>query len=563
MLFIPALFAVAAADPSALEFNVRRSSPKVAKRDSVLSATMNNGFGTGFVIDVGIGSPSQSLELNLDTFRQGLFVDCHFHPYNSSTYTSKEALHDDFNSTLSQDTLTVVDHEIDDIEFAYSDCSSSPLVYGLAPDPYLGIGLPNESDPYYHLSLPIQLKKQGLISVAAYSLYLNFFLEGGNILFGSIDSAKLASDLHKFPIVDDYNGYKSLSIALDGLHLYDTDGTHQKVADSSLSLSLHMHVPYSVLPWGMLEPLYAAFGVKCPKNDAKIDCGSLKNAGGVGLSFSGVEYDFSFRDVAVELSDFETFFTGDDHEEYNNWCIPGFAVMDSSRPIPFLGLNFLRLLYVVVDLENEEIGLAKGKFRETSSSYLEMSTGIPAPRAPGYRSEEPLQIMQPHSVTFGYSAPATHSPKSSSCSAKSSQMTFTKYSSGSPSDFYTDVHTTIGKGLASGVVSIHDSYDENSTAASSEKSSSNVSASTTGRLADTSGGNESASATTDRTTTSDTSRISESSKKTTSSAPSAKSTSARSPSSSSSASKSKDAAPKQAVSGGLATFGLLGVLALI
>jgi len=560
MLFIPALFAVATADPSALEFNFRRSSPKVAKHDGVLSAWINNDRGTGLVIDVGIGSPSESLELNLDTFRQGLFL-CDFHPDNSSTYTSKGTLHDDFNSTLSQDTLTIGDHEIDDIEFAYSDFGSLPLGH-VAPAPYLGIGLPNESDPYYHLSLPVQLKNQGLISVAAYSLYLNYFVEG-NILFGSIDSARLASDLHKFPIVDDYNGDRSLSIALDGLYLYDTDGTHQKVADSSLSLSLNMKEKYSVLPWEMLEPLYAAFGVKCPDDYAKVDCGSLKYAGGVGLSFSGVEYDFSFHDVAVELGVLKAYDPYGDPDEYSDWCIPGFAVMDYYRPVPFLGLNFLWLLYVVVDLENEEIGLAKGQnilFSATSSSYLEMSTGIPAPRAPGYRSEEPLQIMQPHSVTFGYSAPATHSPKSSSCSAKSSQMI--KYSSGSPSDFYTDVHTTIGKGLASGVVSIHDSYDENSTAASSEKSSSNVSASTTGRRADTSGGNESASATADRTTTSDTSRISESSKKTTSSAPSAKSTSARSPSSSS-ASKSKDAAPKQAVSAGLATFGLLGVLALI
>jgi len=571
MLFIPALFAVAAADPSALEFNVRRSSHKVAKRDEALDSRLFHVYLDRYLVDVGIGSPPQTMQLYLDMTTEGLLVKF-FEPDESSTYIEDEDANPnliDCDAVFSHDTMIIGDQQINDVDFAYVT-----LVDPFDEWSYLGIGFPDDSDPCYHnMSLPVQLRKQGIISTAAYSIFLNSADQTeGSFLLGSIDESKIDGDLYKFPIVDDYKGNRSISIALDGLFLIDPEGTRQKVADSSLSLTLNPSESFSVLPWGMLEPLFAAFGADYAEDFPRIDCSLLQNGGGIGLSFSGIEFDFSFRDIAVDLGGFVIRDDDDNIEQLHGYCSPGFVVMDypsDIRDYPWLGLNFLRQLYVVVDLDNEEIGLGKAKFDATSSSYVEMSSGIPASKAPRYRSrDEPLQIMKPYPVTFGDLVPVTHSPQFTYV-VTSPHDTYartvpTKYNTGSPSDYYTDVHSTIGQVTGTGAVSTAET-EGYSTVTFTEKSTPTVAASSTDRQSESSQEDKSSSASDGRKTSS---ASSETTGPQTTTAASSKSkassaSSARSSSSSSSASKSKDAAPKQAVSAGLATFGLLGFLALI
>jgi len=545
MLFIPALFAVAAADPSALEFNVRQVNSEIAKRDEADSLVYFQ-YTDYWAIDIGVGSPPQTVELDL-TLGDHYFIvqEFYFNPENSTTYSSNKSA--DLNpyqidGFYSHDTIFIGDQQISDIAFAFARNSPDYVSY-------LGLGFPDDSSDldYLNMSLPMQLKKQGFISTAAYSLFLNSVDRAtGNLLFGSIDESKIDGDLYKFPIVDDYYGKKSISLTLDGLYLIDTDGTHQKVADSSVSVTLDIDYEGSALPGGMLEPLYAAFQANytmeySPGYQA-LNCSVFENGGGIGLSFSGVEFDFSFRDVAVPL------------ERDPRYCTPGFV--EAQYDNPHLGLNFLRQLYVVVDLDNEEIGLAKANFEATSSSYVEMSSGIPASKAPGYRSEAPLQFMKPYPVTFDDIEPVTHLPTGTILAS------FNGFSTGSPSDYYTDVDSTIGKATGTGLASVLDSYHELSTITFTEKA---FPTSATDSRSGSSQSEKTTSATNDRESNSASGKATNSDKKTTStsSRPTSTSASARSSSSSSSASKSKDAAPKQAVSAGLATFGLLGFLALI
>ena len=263
----------------------------------------------------------------------------------------------------------------------------------------LGIGYPinevqsarNDKRPYPNL--PRALTDEGFIQSMAYSLWLNDLgASTGQIMFGGVNSAKYHGSLQTLPVLSRHGVTAELTIAMTGLSVSGGDAGNQDISprtfpiatllDSGSSLS---YLPDSVvaeifdLTSATFEPNVGAGFVPCDmaNSDATFD-----------FSFSGITISVEMNELVVDPSDAgggggggrPTFTDG------TPACFLGIAPASGGSSI--LGDTFLRSAYVVYDLENNEISLAKTNFNSTKDDIHEIgsgrnsvpdATGVPSP----------------------------------------------------------------------------------------------------------------------------------------------------------------------------------------
>lgn len=188
-----------------------------------------------------IGSNKDKVIVLLDTGSADLWVQSSANPlcaevyceqfglYNqntSTTYhnngTSYYIQYGDYSfaqGTLGQDTVSIGDFTVDDVNFAVADLSnSSSGVFGIG---YVGneatlYGEDGKLEGYTYANFPVQLKQQGLIDKVSYSLYLTGNgSDTGNIVFGGYDTEKYYGELVKFDVVETAPVYQFFTIGVD------------------------------------------------------------------------------------------------------------------------------------------------------------------------------------------------------------------------------------------------------------------------------------------------------------------------------------------------------------
>ncbi|KAL4899284.1 hypothetical protein BDW74DRAFT_163841 [Aspergillus multicolor] len=385
----------------ALKFHRNEISDPIArdqtrrKRDHTVSQLIDNEE-TLYFCNLTIGTPEQSLRLILDTGSSDLWCNaanstlcssskdpCRISgSFNADASSSFSYLSSAFNITYADgtgaagdyatDTVHVGDATITDFQFGIGYTSSSA-------EGVLGIGYPSNevqvarSGDKAYPNLPQSLMQKGLIQSSAYSLWLNDLeANTGSILFGGVDTEKYHGDLQTLPVQTVNGVYSELIIALTGISL-GVESRSRSLSSSTLPAAVLLDSGSSLtyLPDSIVEDIYNDLGVTYePSTGAGYaPCGLAQDNINVTFTFSSPEITVGIDELIIDAGDLR-FSNGE------RACI--FGIVPAGGSTAVLGDTFLRSAYVVYDLINNEISLAKTNFNSSRSNVLEIGSGSDA-----------------------------------------------------------------------------------------------------------------------------------------------------------------------------------------
>lgn len=247
----------------------------------------------------------------------------------------------------------------------------------------LGIGYPinevqvsrNNGKPYPNL--PSAMKNAGLIQTTAYSLWLNDLdASTGSILFGGINTGKFQGDLFSLPIQKVQGAYSAFVIALTDLSM-NVESEGQPFESSSLPAPVLLDSGSSLtyLPEDITATIFEEVGVMFNRRQGigYVPCNMPIGEG------SGFNFTFSEPSIFVGMDEMiisaSSGGSGPQPEfsDGSPACI--FGIAPSTSGLSVLGDSFLRSAYVVFDLENNEISIARTNFNSTEDDILEITAG--------------------------------------------------------------------------------------------------------------------------------------------------------------------------------------------
>lgn len=272
------------------------------------------------------------------------------------------------------DTMRLFGKEIKDFQFGVGYTSTSPQAV-------LGIGYPANEAPVARLknsqydNLPAKMAADKIIASNAYSLWLNDIdARDGTILFGGVDKARFEGQLVSLPIQKVGDQFAEFYVTMTGLSVGNTN-----MADNmALAVLLDSGSSFTYLPNDLTQSIYQSLNARFEQRDgvAYVPCSLRKQDSNLTFRFSDpAVIDVPLREVVIDPADLPsgrpiTFGNGVPA------CYCG--ILPSGNSISVLGDTFLRSAYVVYDLENHKISLAKTRFNATNSDIEEIGTGASA-----------------------------------------------------------------------------------------------------------------------------------------------------------------------------------------
>lgn len=243
----------------------------------------------------------------------------------------------------------------------------------------LGIGL--QSDEGYvdierpatatQKSLSAQMVANGLIQSNAYSLWLNDLQAStGNILFGGVDVAHYHPPLHTLPIQRDLNGSSFSYITLTDVNF----GSIIIAKHQAISASLESSSSLTYLPDDITDAIFQEVGAIYDPiiGYPIVPCSQGSNENTLNFTFSSLTIAIPMTELVVPLTSTETgnALTFPDGRDA---CAFGISPAQGGRVT--LGATFMRSVYIVFDLSNNEISMAQTIFNATGTNLLEIGTG--------------------------------------------------------------------------------------------------------------------------------------------------------------------------------------------
>ncbi|MCJ1287903.1 hypothetical protein MMC26_007255 [Xylographa opegraphella] len=364
---------------------------------AVIQVVLNNSPGFGYYANVSVGTPAQSVTLQIDTGSSNLWVNsatstfcstadhCAYGSYDANASSTSQYVNSRFNVTYIDasgasgdfvtDNFQIGNTTVNGLQFGIGNNSTSAQnVWGI------GYGPTNENVPaaFVYPNTPLQMVKNGLIKAPAYSVYLNDIKSRtGSILFGGVDTACYQGELQSVPIIPYRGNYTILQVTLDSVNT-TTNGNLNTTSSTDLPQVAVLDTGASgvLLPTDIAQQIWTTFGVEYSNANglASCPCSLANNAGTVDFGFSGIK-------ISVPVAEFVRPYPG------NNAPSPGSCLFDvqpllsygSFSPI-LLGDPFLRSAYVVYDLGNNEISIAQTVYNAQSSNIMEIvngTTGVP------------------------------------------------------------------------------------------------------------------------------------------------------------------------------------------
>ncbi|KAL1979536.1 hypothetical protein VTN96DRAFT_5598 [Rasamsonia emersonii] len=366
------------------------------KRDKVVSQSLDNEE-TLYFCNITLGTPPQKLRLTLDTGSSDLWcnaassrlcksrgdpcdVSGTYDPHSSSTY---KFVSSDFNISYEDgsgasgdyvtDTLTIGGATLKNFQFGVGYSSTSQ-------EGVLGIGYAtnevqvNRNGGSAYANLPKAMVDNGLINSNAYSLWLNDLeASTGSILFGGVNTEKFIGELATLPIQRENGQYVEFIIALTGLALSNGSTSNTYRSDSlPAAVLLDSGSSLTYLPDSLVQSIYNDLEVNYDSSSGTgyVPCSMVNQDINLNFTFSGPSIPVGINELVLDPGTGLTFSDG------TAACVFGIAPAGDSTAV--LGDTFLRSAYVVYDLENNEISLAKTNFNSTKDNILEIGTGTAA-----------------------------------------------------------------------------------------------------------------------------------------------------------------------------------------
>ncbi|KAM0356165.1 hypothetical protein ACHAPU_000560 [Fusarium lateritium] len=389
----------------------------VHKRDTLTLSALNNITGGGYYSEFEIGTPGQKISFHLDTGSSDTWVNsvdtdlCNskslqestgpclatFDPDKSGTY--KLVDQDAFDITYLDTRQITGDYFNDTVTIDGKSVKRQQLglaVKSLSATGIMGLGFStgvagNKTYP----AIVENMKSQGLIERAAYSLWLNDLdSEEGTILFGGIDTRKFVGKLATVPLlpISQDRNITAFAVSLKSLGVTTPKGQDDIKLDDFRNNTITIVDSGSTacqMPDSQVKDIYKAFDVVSIKDVPApfVDCAYGRSKG------KGITFDFKFEGKTIAVPMKEMVINAFEEQQdifkdplvaslFDGWdgvCMFGISPISkygvSSGTLTLLGDTFLRSAYVVYDLTNEQLGIAAANHRSNDSDIVELKKG--------------------------------------------------------------------------------------------------------------------------------------------------------------------------------------------
>ncbi|KAM7191810.1 Aspartic peptidase domain containing protein [Naviculisporaceae sp. PSN 640] len=423
--------------------------PKFRNRASTYEeAVANLATRGGYFASCKFGTPGQEMTLQLDTGSSDIWVpkntatQCRrksgcpfgsFNPSQSSTYTVVAP--GIFSIGYLDGTTAKGDYFTDVFEIGGATVQNMTMGLGIKTD--IGYGLvgvgyklneaivgDTRSTLAAYPNLPITMVDEGLINTVAYSIWLNDLdASAGSILFGGIDTKKYHGELARMLIYPDESGlYTEFTVALTSLHASSPSGTDTLTSDSfPISVLLDTGTTLAYLPTDIATQVWEEVGAIYLNEfrSAVVPCSLASSKGYFTFGFAGPNgprLNVSMDELVLDLTTGNPLVFENGPYEGQDAC--QFGIQNSTGGQYILGDTFLRSVYVVYDLDNNQIGIAQTNFNSTGSNIVPFpsrSAEIPSATAV---PDEALATIKPAVTSPAYAASAGFTDSASSPSHK-------------------------------------------------------------------------------------------------------------------------------------------------
>ena len=320
-----------------------------------------------------IGSPPQEIQVELDTSSGYLEItatnstwckdsNCTSGFFDINASSTYQFANEDFNTTYTWDNILTGDFGSDDVAIDGVTLSSMDLAvnFGLLSDNILGLGYIAGKTSDAPATILQALIDGGHIKSAAYSLWVDGSTEG-TILFGGVNTAKYTGELHTMSIPAS-NGIHYLPVALvTGISLQMDSASNSQMSVLPTYMALDSKVSQTFLPDDIVERIYQDLGVWW---DGQFQVGRIN------CTMKQKDYNITFTFIDFSISSPLSDFIGTGNGETCQ-----FNIVPSFGETSVLGDTFLRNVYVVYDLSNNEISMAPTNFDESEGQILEIGSG--------------------------------------------------------------------------------------------------------------------------------------------------------------------------------------------
>ncbi|GAV54166.1 hypothetical protein ZYGR_0AK06680 [Zygosaccharomyces rouxii] len=258
-------------------------------------------------------------------------------------------------------------------------------------------GYPGSPNKYYD-DFPQMLKKDGIVDVVAYSMYLNDpnGTAGGSILFGGVDTSKYSGDLYTFPMANQYPNIVSkpatLAVTLQGFGAQKKSQNRQQTfSTDKYAVLLDSGTSLMGAPEEVVSRMASFINKNARFSDDDgiyvMDCPSEGD---------DTEFVFDFGDLQIAVPISTLILPPSSGESY---C--GLGVIPKKGTWT-LGDVFLSYAYLVFDLDNYKVSMAKAKFSsdgdQTPQIKIQSDGTIPGAKI---ASAEPWTSGEPSTTSGG------------------------------------------------------------------------------------------------------------------------------------------------------------------
>ncbi|KAE8148750.1 acid protease [Aspergillus avenaceus] len=344
-------------------------------------------YETSFYANITVGTPPRPMRVLLSLWHNACYLDaldsrdCFLQMshkdcgpdggYNASKSSSSRftasgfTLDDeDISGKVFNDTLTIGDATLDTFPLHVITDPNHIVLSNT-----LGLGYTDSNSS--SLSLPRALADAGIINSTAFSFWTGpgGYSYNGTILFGGVNKAKYVDPLHTVPMVPDVDGLrKALRANMTNLSIM---GVSPSPDPFPLDAAFDNQASLTYVPEAVARPLFKHFNITDIPNtgQVKVPCDMVS---------SNTTLIFEFGSVKLPIP-VGYFVRGDspyEYEYYQDTCFSGIAVNKhyQHKGSIVLGTNFMRIVYMVFDLDNDEVSFA---WRNESGpdNILEITSG--------------------------------------------------------------------------------------------------------------------------------------------------------------------------------------------
>ncbi|OAA55024.1 aspartic-type endopeptidase [Niveomyces insectorum RCEF 264] len=398
----------------------RQPHPRLLRRaDTDLTTIHNDLTQGGYFATCKIGTPSQTLTLQLDTGSSDIWVPssdasicasssrasrtggCSLGSFDQDSSTTFNVIGQDEFSIAYVDGSHANGDYFTDV-FTIGGSTVTNMTMGLGQDTDINFGLvgvgyttdeaivsSEQTLSAAYNNLPVVMANEGVIKTVAYSLWLNDLdASTGNILFGGIDTDKYHGELTSIDIYQDAdtNTFSSFLVALTSLQAISSSGTDSLSSrEFPIPVVLDSGTTLSYVPQDLAQQIWTEVGAvyNAEVGLAVIPCSRASSGGLLSFGFGGPggpTINVTMDELVLDL--FQSGGAAFSSGPYRGQQACEFGIQNSSSDPFLLGDSFLRSAYVVYDLVNNQVALAPTDFNATSSNVVAFaSSGAPIPSA--------------------------------------------------------------------------------------------------------------------------------------------------------------------------------------